>query len=69
VPQPLSVYYFFEPDAVYAPLFAYLDGGPWALRSLPVDSTKDRPIERAGGRTHRGYNQPTARGEGPRFGA
>jgi len=30
VPQPLLVYYYLEPDAVYAPLFAYSGGNPWA---------------------------------------
>jgi len=69
VPQPLSVYYYLEPGAVYAPLFAYLGGGPWARRSMPVHSSQDRPTELTGGRTRHGYSQPLARGEEPRFGA
>jgi len=68
VPQPLLVYYYLEPDAVYAPLFAYLGGNPWATRSLPVHSSEGRPAELTGGRAHSAYNQRRARGEEPRFG-
>jgi len=46
VPQPLSVYYYFEPGAVYAPLFAYLDGDPWATAILAL-AFKQGPSDRA----------------------
>jgi len=41
VPQPLSVYYYLEPGAVYAPLFAYSGGIPWAEGPCPCIQARD----------------------------
>jgi len=43
VSQPLSVYYYLEPGAVYAPLFAYSGGIPWAKGSVPMHPSQGRP--------------------------
>jgi len=39
--QPLSVYYYLEPDAVYASLFAYSGGIPWAESPCPCIQARD----------------------------
>jgi len=43
------VYYYLEPDAVYAPLFAYSGGIPWAKGPCPCIQARDgRPDITAG---------------------
>jgi len=69
VPQPLSVYYYLEPGAVYAPLLAYSGGTPWAKGSVPMHSSQGRPTGLLGGQARLSYHQRQARGEEPRFGA